>query len=274
MDHIKNVGKRPHHDREELCQTRPKYRQGKKLTAVKVYTVNDESKYLIVNGVPAIGLQAELERTCSKYGNVDFVSHLTDYPSEEYTEVFLVKYMHIKSARFGKVQLDGKSFYGSVLHVCYGPELESVKDTREKLQDRRKTIAALTKDKFDPGSVLSHKQKNKFHHDTCAKRKREPRKRGYEGSHCVDVLDVTKASEFGMNVTNNAETIDVSIKIAHPSIDSTVSYTPTISEHRAEKPVKVAESAPSSSRKVVHKSTEKKKLLLYDSKINLLGYKK
>lgn len=31
-----NVNKRKHHEREELCTTRPRYRQGRKLTAVKV----------------------------------------------------------------------------------------------------------------------------------------------------------------------------------------------------------------------------------------------
>ena len=38
--------------------------------------------------------------------------------------------------------MDNESFYGGVLHVCYAPEYESVQDTREKLQDRRKTVAA------------------------------------------------------------------------------------------------------------------------------------
>lgn len=32
----KEIAKRPHHERDQLCTTRPAYRQGKKLTAVKV----------------------------------------------------------------------------------------------------------------------------------------------------------------------------------------------------------------------------------------------
>ena len=31
-----NIVKLPHHEEEPLCETRAKYRQGKKLTAVKV----------------------------------------------------------------------------------------------------------------------------------------------------------------------------------------------------------------------------------------------
>lgn len=30
---------------------------------------------------------------------------------------------------------------GGVLHVCYAPEYETVADTREKLEERRSTIA-------------------------------------------------------------------------------------------------------------------------------------
>ena len=44
--------------------------------------------------------------------------------------------------RAAKRRLDDWSFYGGVLHVCYAPEYETVQETREKLQDRRKTIAA------------------------------------------------------------------------------------------------------------------------------------
>ena len=44
--------------------------------------------------------------------------------------------------RFAKKKLDDHSFYGASLHVCYAPEHETVTETREKLQDRRKVIAA------------------------------------------------------------------------------------------------------------------------------------
>jgi hypothetical protein len=44
--------------------------------------------------------------------------------------------------RFAKKKLDDYSFFGGSLHISYAPEYESVKETREKLQDRRKIIAA------------------------------------------------------------------------------------------------------------------------------------
>lgn len=43
--------------------------------------------------------------------------------------------------RAAKRNMDEKSFYGGVLHVCYVPEYETVEDTRLKLQDRRSYIA-------------------------------------------------------------------------------------------------------------------------------------
>jgi hypothetical protein len=38
--------------------------------------------------------------------------------------------------------MDDFSFFGGVLHVCYAPEYETVEDCRQKLLDRRKSIAA------------------------------------------------------------------------------------------------------------------------------------
>ncbi|NXU52812.1 RBM48 protein, partial [Turnix velox] len=46
--------------------------------------------------------------------------------------------------RVAKKKMDERSFFGSLLHVCYAPEFETVQETREKLQDRRKYIAKAT----------------------------------------------------------------------------------------------------------------------------------
>lgn len=47
--------------------------------------------------------------------------------------------------RVAKKKLDDKSFFGGILHVCYAPEFETLDDTREKLQERRKVIAKKTR---------------------------------------------------------------------------------------------------------------------------------
>ena len=79
---------------------------------------------------------------------------LDDYPSEPFTEVYRMKFAAIDSARIAKKKLDNRSFYGKDLHVCYAPEFESVQDTREKLEQRRRVIAWKTRGK-GRGSVFS-----------------------------------------------------------------------------------------------------------------------
>ncbi|XP_066246408.1 RNA-binding protein 48 isoform X2 [Euwallacea similis] len=105
-----------HHIQQEYCTNRPAYRQGKKLTAVKVYTVNNESQHLYIYGVPQVNLRKELKHLCSKYGDV------------------------IQSARIAKRLIDTRSFYGGILHVCYAPECESIEETRKKLVQRRRDV--------------------------------------------------------------------------------------------------------------------------------------
>lgn len=51
------------------------------------------------------------------------------------------------SCRAAKRNLDERSFFGGLLHVCYAPEYETVEDTREKLLDRRRYVARLLHNK-------------------------------------------------------------------------------------------------------------------------------
>ncbi|KAL5007487.1 hypothetical protein ScPMuIL_016293 [Solemya velum] len=130
-----------HHKRQEICATRPAYREGRRDKAVKVYTVSQESQYLLIQGVPAVGATDELVKLCALYGPVQEYRALDDYPAEKFSEVYLIKYQRIQSARFAKRQLDDQSFFGGVLHVCYAPEYESVQETREKIHERMRTVA-------------------------------------------------------------------------------------------------------------------------------------
>ncbi|XP_061676031.1 RNA-binding protein 48 isoform X2 [Syngnathoides biaculeatus] len=132
-----------HHEQRKVCISRPKYREGRKARAVKVYTVNLESCYVMVQGVPAIGVMTELIQLCALYGVVQEYRPLDEYPAEEFTEVYLVKFQKLTSARAAKRNIDEKSFYGGVLHVCYVPEYETVEDTRMKLQDRKRYVMRM-----------------------------------------------------------------------------------------------------------------------------------
>ena len=55
--------------------------------------------YIIITNVPAIGGSEELRALCDQYGVVDDFKALNEYPCEEFTEAFLVKYNSFPSAR-------------------------------------------------------------------------------------------------------------------------------------------------------------------------------
>ncbi|XP_071631339.1 uncharacterized protein [Temnothorax longispinosus] len=135
----------PHHVQQKLCRTRPLYRQGKRLTAVKVYTINDESQHLLICGVPQLQLVEEVKKLICPYGSMKAIQLVTEYPSEEFTETYHVHYAHIQSARIAKRFIDNKNFFGGILHVCYVPELETLEETKAKLEQRRKDVATQIK---------------------------------------------------------------------------------------------------------------------------------
>ncbi|XP_028133975.1 RNA-binding protein 48 [Diabrotica virgifera virgifera] len=129
-----------HHEQLELCTTRPAYRQGRKLTAVKVYTINQESQHLYIYGVPSLKLHHELKTKCLRYGKVASIAVVEDANNVPFTECYHIEYSRIQSARIAKRLLDAISFYGGILHVCYAPECETVSQTKAKLLQRKKDV--------------------------------------------------------------------------------------------------------------------------------------
>ncbi|XP_006155600.1 RNA-binding protein 48 [Tupaia chinensis] len=136
-----------HHAQKAVCDTRAKYREGRRPRAVKVYTINLESRYLLIQGVPAVGAMKELVERFALYGPIEQYNPLDEYPAEDFTEVYLIKFVNLQSARTAKKKMDEQSFFGGLLHVCYAPEFETVEETRKKLQERKAYIARSTKNK-------------------------------------------------------------------------------------------------------------------------------
>ncbi|KAL0809122.1 hypothetical protein ABMA28_012746 [Loxostege sticticalis] len=130
----------PHHEQQSLCTTRLPYRQGRKLTAVKVYTVNNESNHLLVFGVPSLNLRQEAKALFSKFGKLLQFNISKEHAAEVFTETYHAMFEKIQSARMAKRMLDMKNFYGGSLHVCYAPEFEDVNETRRKLLQRQKDV--------------------------------------------------------------------------------------------------------------------------------------
>ncbi|VDP91369.1 unnamed protein product [Echinostoma caproni] len=86
------------------CLTRPAYRDGRRKTAVKVFTVATESAYLLLFGVPSVNLDQQLKDQCKQIGPLQSITKLTDYPERErFTDVFLVKFDSVQTARCERI---------------------------------------------------------------------------------------------------------------------------------------------------------------------------
>lgn len=99
----------------------------------------------MICGVPQLQLRQEIKKLVFPYGIVKKVHVVPDYPTEEFTEAYHIHYEDIRSARIAKHFLDGKNFYGGILHVFYVPELESIGETRIKLMQRCKDVSVRIK---------------------------------------------------------------------------------------------------------------------------------
>ncbi|XP_026486486.2 uncharacterized protein LOC113393689 [Vanessa tameamea] len=144
----------PHHEQQSLCETRLPYRQGRKLTAVKVYSITKESNHLLIFGVPSLNLRQETKALFIKFGKLLQFNISTQHTSEPFTETYHAQYEKTQPARIAKKMLDTKNFYGGILHVCYAPEFETVEETRQKLIQRQRDVVFrlknLEKDKNEP----------------------------------------------------------------------------------------------------------------------------
>ena len=66
---------------------------------LKVYTCNQESKYLIVANIPSVSVHQQLLKLFSIYGIVEEHKMLDEYPCESFCETMLIKFAKIPNAR-------------------------------------------------------------------------------------------------------------------------------------------------------------------------------
>ena len=62
--------------------------------------MNQESRYLLVQGVPAVGASQELIKLFAVHGTISEYRILDDYPADHFTEVYLIKFERIQAARY------------------------------------------------------------------------------------------------------------------------------------------------------------------------------
>ncbi|XP_022776123.1 RNA-binding protein 48 [Durio zibethinus] len=119
--------------------------------AVRVYTVCDESRYLIVRNVPSLGCGDDLLKLFATYGDVEECKPMDAEDCEQFTDVYWIKFRLISNARFAKKKMDEFVFLGNRLQVSYAPQFESLDDTKDKLEGRRKEVLARLKPQRSKG---------------------------------------------------------------------------------------------------------------------------
>ncbi|KAK6242101.1 hypothetical protein QQP08_008700 [Theobroma cacao] len=124
--------------------------------AVRVYTVCDESRYLIVRNIPALGCGDELLKLFATYGDVEECKPMDAEDCEQFTDVYWIKFRLISNARFAKRKLDEFVFLGNRLQVSYAPQFESLDDTKDKLEGRRKEVLARLNTPRSKGHPVHH----------------------------------------------------------------------------------------------------------------------
>ncbi|XP_063938544.1 uncharacterized protein LOC108197814 isoform X2 [Daucus carota subsp. sativus] len=115
--------------------------------------------YLIVRNVPALGCGDELLKLFGSYGEVEECKPMDAEECEEYTDVFWIKFCLVNNARFAKKKLDEHVFFGNRLQVSYAPQFESLSDTKDKLEGRRREVLA----RLNPGISKRPKTQNHIH---------------------------------------------------------------------------------------------------------------
>ncbi|XP_058744772.1 uncharacterized protein LOC131617509 isoform X2 [Vicia villosa] len=139
--------------RHRICIQMPRYKD--ESPAVRVYTVSDESRYLIARNVPALGCGDDLLQLFSSYGEVEECKPMDAEECEQFTDVYWVKFRLFSNARFAKRKLDEFVFLGNRLQVSYAPHFETLSDTKDKLEGRRREVLARSNPRRSKETIAS-----------------------------------------------------------------------------------------------------------------------
>ncbi|XP_068637602.1 uncharacterized protein [Aristolochia californica] len=83
----------------------------------------------------------DVEMNCWSYSNnMERCKPMDAEDCGPFTDVYWIKFFKFNHARFAKRKLDEFVFLGNRLQVSYAPHFESLSDTKEKLEGRRKEV--------------------------------------------------------------------------------------------------------------------------------------
>src|SRR5271163_4598829 len=66
---------------------------------------------------------------------------LDEEEAAQFTDVYWIRFADISAARIAKRKCDDYNFIGNLLDVSYAPQLESVTDMKNKLEERRRIVS-------------------------------------------------------------------------------------------------------------------------------------
>ncbi|EEF36995.1 RNA-binding protein 48 isoform X2 [Ricinus communis] len=132
----------------------PRYKD--EAPAIRVYTICDESRYLIVRNVPALGCGDDLLKLFASYGDVEDFKPMDAEDCDQFTDVYWIKFSLVCNARFAKRKLDEYVFMGNRLQVSYAPHFETLSDTKDKLEGRIKEVLS----RLNPGRSKGSRVQN------------------------------------------------------------------------------------------------------------------
>ena len=64
-----------------------------------MYTINQESRYVLVQGIPSVGAHDDLLKMLALYGAIEEYRLLDEYPADEFTDVMWVRFQKLPAAR-------------------------------------------------------------------------------------------------------------------------------------------------------------------------------
>ncbi|XP_058091839.1 uncharacterized protein LOC131237843 isoform X1 [Magnolia sinica] len=114
------------------------------------------------------GCGDELSKLFGSYGEIEECKPMDGEDSEPYTDVYWIKFVQVSNARFAKRKLDEFVFLGNQLQVSYAPQYESLSDTKEKLEGRKKEVLSRLNSGrskgSEPSKQMDHTESAKAHH--------------------------------------------------------------------------------------------------------------
>lgn len=121
---------------------------------LRVYTIAEESKYVLVTGIPPYHLETEFVSLCNTHGQLLSLQQIPNTDKTQQNAVLLT-FKDYLQAKKTKKAMHKRVFYGMEVKFRYQPEMESVADTLAKLELYESQFNIPAKPSKPPNSASS-----------------------------------------------------------------------------------------------------------------------